>query len=145
MGLTEKGRLGLPDEQLVDQVEQPRQVTYGLPSKEGGNPIVEVIAGSDHCMAVAKNGELYTWGKGAYGRLGLGFIKGTTDIPNQVVPYRLNDDTFDSKNIISAGAGKLISGVAMQSGSFFMWGKGEHERSKRDDHMEFSCPKMIMD
>ena len=54
-------------------------------------------------------------------------------------------NVFDNKNVISGGCGKLISGVAMQSGSFYMWGKGEHEKSKRNDHIEFSSPKLILE
>ena len=54
-------------------------------------------------------------------------------------------DVWDNKNVVSAGAGKLFSGVAMQSGSLYFWGKGEHEKSKKDDHIEFSSPKLIME
>ena len=34
--------------------------------------IVHVTAGSSHCIALARSGDVYTWGKGRFGRLGLG-------------------------------------------------------------------------
>ena len=34
--------------------------------------IVQVSAGSVHSAAVTEEGELYTWGRGTYGRLGHG-------------------------------------------------------------------------
>jgi hypothetical protein len=43
-------------------------------------------------------------------------------------------NVFDNKNIVTAGCGNLMSGVAVLSGSFYSWGKGEHERSKELDY-----------
>ncbi len=39
--------------------------------------IVEVSAGSVHSAAITEEGELYTWGRGTYGRLGHGKVEGT--------------------------------------------------------------------
>ena len=38
-----------------------------------------------------------------------------------------------------------MSGVAMQSGTVYTWGKGDHERPKFDDYMEFSTPFVILE
>lgn len=37
-----------------------------------GKVIVKVAAGGAHSAAITDQGELYTWGKGRYGRLGHG-------------------------------------------------------------------------
>ncbi len=34
--------------------------------------VVRVTAGGSHSAAVTESGQLYTWGKGSYGRLGHG-------------------------------------------------------------------------
>ena len=36
-----------------------------------GTQIVDIACGGSHSAAITSAGELYTWGKGRYGRLGL--------------------------------------------------------------------------
>lgn len=38
-----------------------------------------------------------------------------------------------------------MSGVAMQSGTVYTWGKGEHERPKFNDYLEYSSPFVILE
>ena len=37
-----------------------------------GKDVIDIAAGGAHSAAITTNGELYTWGKGRYGRLGHG-------------------------------------------------------------------------
>ena len=37
-----------------------------------GKEIIDIAAGGAHSACITSNGELYTWGKGRYGRLGHG-------------------------------------------------------------------------
>ena len=37
-----------------------------------GKQVVQIACGSTHSAAVTSEGELYTWGRGNYGRLGHG-------------------------------------------------------------------------
>ena len=37
-----------------------------------GKEVVDISAGGAHSACITGNGELYTWGKGRYGRLGHG-------------------------------------------------------------------------
>ena len=39
-----------------------------------GKVIVDIAAGGSHSAAIGENGELYTWGKGRYGRLGIYYM-----------------------------------------------------------------------
>lgn len=52
---------------LTRSVDVPQQVV-SIAEVE----IVSIAAGSNHNIAVTKAGEVYSWGKGRFGRLGLG-------------------------------------------------------------------------
>jgi alpha-tubulin suppressor-like RCC1 family protein len=95
-------------------------------------------------MAVIRGGEIYSWGEGSHGRLGLGFVEETKETPTQVTPYKM-ENVLDSKSILRAGAGATMSGVVMNSGTVYTWGKGLHEKMKVDDYQEYSTPYVIMD
>lgn len=47
--------------------DEPTLIT-GLAGKQ----VVQIACGSTHSAAVTSEGELYTWGRGNYGRLGHG-------------------------------------------------------------------------
>lgn len=38
-----------------------------------------------------------------------------------------------------------MSGVAMQSGTVYTWGKGDHEKRKYDDFQEYSSPFVLLE
>lgn len=40
--------------------------------KQGGKHVVHIACGSTYSAAITAEGELYTWGRGNYGRLGHG-------------------------------------------------------------------------
>ena len=55
-------------------------------------PVMQVVSGNDHTLALQENGSVYCWGVGSYGVLGLGGdsnIKQPTLIP-----------TLDKKSIV---------------------------------------------
>lgn len=39
-----------------------------------GKGVVYLAAGGNHCAAITEDGNLYTWGRGSYGRLGHGEV-----------------------------------------------------------------------
>lgn len=51
--------------------EEPTLVP-DLPSGDSGNRVTYIACGAGYSAAVTLKGELYTWGKGLYGRLGHG-------------------------------------------------------------------------
>lgn len=51
-----------------------------------GKNVVDIACGGAHSAAITANGELYTWGKGRYGRLGHG------DSENQLKPKLVIDN-----------------------------------------------------
>ena len=38
------------------------------------------------------------------------------------------ENVFDNKAVVTCGCGKTMSGLAMQSGTVYTWGKGEFEK-----------------
>lgn len=82
-----------------------------------------VAAGSYHTMALGESGTLYLWGKGEYGVLGNGH---NTNIP---IP---NINTFfvtlqqeEQARIKKIGACNFYSGVVMEDGRMFTWGRND--------------------
>lgn len=51
------------------------QDTPSLVTALSGKNVVFVAAGGSHSAAITEKGELYTWGKGSYGRLGHGELQ----------------------------------------------------------------------
>ena len=50
---------------IYRSLERPRVIETLL-----GKQVVNVACGGSHSAAITNTGELYTWGKGRYGRLG---------------------------------------------------------------------------
>jgi alpha-tubulin suppressor-like RCC1 family protein len=117
---------------------------HDLPNSEKGNNIIEVKCGRFHNLAVSKRGQVYSWGEGSNCRLGLGFIEKTHSTPSQLTPYQI-ENVFDSNKIVTVGCGEFISGLSMQSGTVYTWGKGEHEKPKFNDYLEYSSPFVILE
>lgn len=42
--------------------------------KQAGKHVVHIACGSTYSAAITVDGELYTWGRGNYGRLGHGIL-----------------------------------------------------------------------
>lgn len=56
-----------------------------------GKEIIEIACGGAHSAAITSHGELYTWGKGRYGRLGHGDSEDQLK-PKLVCTFFLLDD-----------------------------------------------------
>lgn len=54
-------------------LEEPTMVT-AFNGKQTGKHVVHIACGSTYSAAVTADGELYTWGRGNYGRLGHGML-----------------------------------------------------------------------
>lgn len=144
MGDNLHGRLGLSDKDLPSCFKFPTQITFGLPKPSYQSKIIHVTSGVSHTVAVTRKGDLYSWGEGSNQRLGLGYIEGSTFTPNQETPHQITN-VFDNKSILSIGCGKTMSGLVTQSGTFYVWGKGAHEKPKADDYIQCSTPYALLE
>lgn len=52
-------------------LEEPKVIS-AFSGKQAGKHVVHIACGSTYSAAITAEGELYTWGRGNYGRLGHG-------------------------------------------------------------------------
>lgn len=79
--------------------------------------------GLNHCIAVSVCGlEIYTWGRGIDGQLGVGYIKATPD-PMVVKNFK--------GLVIGVSAGFNHSAAVTDEGLVYVWGKGMASVLKR--------------
>lgn len=62
---------------------EPQKVTEGLE----GVVLADIAAGGWHSLALSTTGEVYVWGRGEYGRLGLGDKVGSSKLRPTKVSY----------------------------------------------------------
>lgn len=77
-GTNDYGQLGTGD---TAYTPQPRH-TVGLSAV----CVADIAAQGWHSLALTADGEVYTWGRGEYGRLGLNDIKGASHVRPMKVP-----------------------------------------------------------
>ncbi|KAM4709462.1 putative E3 ubiquitin-protein ligase HERC3 isoform 2-T2 [Discoglossus pictus] len=80
--------------------------------------ILQVSCGNQHCLALADDGQLFTWGQNNFGQLGLG--KGLTSQPS---PQRVK--SLDGIPLGQVTAGGSHSFALSLSGAVFGWGKND--------------------
>ena len=74
------------------------QLVKGVGGSGSLKNITQVTAGEEHTCALAEDGDLFCWGRGANGRLGQGANNGNSNVPVQIGAY------FGTSIQISAGA-----------------------------------------
>jgi alpha-tubulin suppressor-like RCC1 family protein len=79
--------------------------------------VIAVQAGGAHTVALSDVGEVYTWGCGQSGRLGIG------SMTNQNAPVIVA--ALGAKKVISIAAGSAHCIALTEEGDIFTWGKGE--------------------
>ena len=84
----------------------------------GGVKIVMVAAGAFHSMAVTADGDVYTWGSGKYGCLGL------NDEEERLIPTKLHRELLGGSNVVLVAANNSHSVALTAIGSLFAWGHG---------------------
>eukprot|EP00002_Diphylleia_rotans_P038556 TRINITY_DN8793_c0_g2_i4.p1 TRINITY_DN8793_c0_g2~~TRINITY_DN8793_c0_g2_i4.p1 ORF type:complete len:1462 (+),score=228.86 TRINITY_DN8793_c0_g2_i4:40-4425(+) len=81
--------------------------------------IIQVSCGAEHTLALSDSGEVFTWGRGQHGQLGLG-------VPfNQHVPRKIDISFFNGK-IVSIASGHYHSLAVTDKNSVYGWGSNSH-------------------
>lgn len=123
-GRNQNGQLGLgtTEDSLLPQKIRAFQ----------GIPVKMVAAGAEHTAAVTEAGELYGWGWGRYGNLGLG-DRNDRLVPEKVSPLHLNGEAMV---VVACGWRHSISVSASGALYTFGWSKyGQLGHGNFEDHL----------
>jgi alpha-tubulin suppressor-like RCC1 family protein len=106
-------------------LSEPSTSSFAPPKKIIGAPsgeITHVAAGKSYC-AIVRNGQLYTWGNGARGVLGVGDEKDRSE-PTLVSGFSNSDGSVDS--VVSVECGWTHTAVVTASGKLYTFGNKQH-------------------
>ncbi|RLU17868.1 hypothetical protein DMN91_010107 [Ooceraea biroi] len=99
--------------------------------------IVYIACGSTYSAAISANGELYTWGRGNYGRLGHG------NFDDVMIPTLVT--TLKGHTVIHVACGNSDAQTlcVTASGIVFSWGDGSYGKLGRGDSDGSKTPKIV--
>ncbi|KAM0861517.1 hypothetical protein ACQ4PT_045837 [Festuca glaucescens] len=80
-----------------------------------------VAAGEAHTLALTCNGEVYSWGRGTFGRLGTG-READEQVPTAVVPAAAVGGGGQRPRFAAVAAGAYHSLALDDEGSLWSWG-----------------------
>ncbi|XP_017887257.1 E3 ubiquitin-protein ligase HERC2 [Ceratina calcarata] len=123
------GRLGHGDRTWYDE---PKLIE-ALVEKN----ITFIACGSTYSAALSSNGELYTWGRGNYGRLG----HGNSD--NVTVPTLVSALNGHMVVHVACGSGDSQTLCVTASGIVFSWGDGNYGKLGRGGWDGSKTPKIV--
>ncbi|XP_015510519.2 E3 ubiquitin-protein ligase HERC2 [Neodiprion lecontei] len=123
------GRLGHGDNTSYDEPK----VIDALTDKK----ITSLVCGSTYSAALSANGDLYTWGRGNYGRLGHG---NCDDISVPTLVTALNGHKVVH---VACGSGDSQTLCVTDSGIVFSWGDGDYGKLGRGGSDGTKTPKIV--
>uniref|UniRef100_A0A3Q1GUS9 HECT and RLD domain containing E3 ubiquitin protein ligase 3 n=1 Tax=Acanthochromis polyacanthus TaxID=80966 RepID=A0A3Q1GUS9_9TELE len=125
-GASEGGQLGLGTMEAAVRI--PRLV-----KRLCDHRISQVMCGNQHCIALSRDGELFTWGQNSSGQLGLG--KGE---PSKLSPHPLKSLAGIPLAQITAGGDHSFA--LSLSGAVFGWGKNRAGQLGLNDKQDRAVP-----
>jgi E3 ubiquitin-protein ligase HERC2 len=101
--------------------------------------ISDITCGGSHSACISKNGELFTWGKGRYGRLGHG------DSDDQTKPKLVQ--FFNGMRVVcvACGSGDSQTMAVTDDGQVWSWGDGDYGKLGRGGSDGCKSPKSVTD
>jgi len=90
-----------------------------------GKEVIDIACGGAHSAAITARGELYTWGKGRYGRLGHG--DGEDQLRPKVVDVLKGFKVID----VACGSGDAQTLCITDDGSVWSCGDGDYGKLGR--------------
>ena len=112
-GWAEDGQLGLGDLDMQSSfLNKNINVIPGLPQR-----IVKISAGSTFSACVSENGQVFVWGNGEQGQLGLGMVMKSSKVPVMV-------NSLGQEFIVDVVCGESHAMCISQHGKIFGWGQG---------------------
>lgn len=99
--------------------------------------VVAVAAGDDHSLAITGFGDIYTWGRGALGRLGHG------DQEDRLTPSLLERTAFRYHPVVHVACGKFHSSAITLDGSVWLFGWNEWGQLGVGDRVNRFVPERL--
>ena len=96
-----------------------------------------IAAGTEHSLALGKDGTVWSWGKDEYGQLGRRW--GSKEAPGHVTLR--GDEPLDNVSAIAAGADQSLAVKA--DGSLWVWGKRFSLRMGRGQPLDIMSPTSV--
>ena len=121
------GQLGHGDFQLQTM---PTQIKY----LEREN-VIAIECGEKHAAALTSGGELFTWGEGSQGQLGLG------DFSKQNVPHRVTE--LQGKMVLRVSCGKEHTACITDDSSVYTFGAGGSGRLGHGNEHNLATPMLV--
>ena len=115
----------------VTQLNTPTRLSSTL----GGERAVSVSAGARHSLALATDGEVWSWGWGGFGRLGHG------DAQDQWQPEKI--EALAGQRVVAVSAGFVHSFAITAAGALWSWGGGNSGQLGHGDRQCQLLPKKI--
>ncbi|KAJ0097762.1 hypothetical protein Patl1_28023 [Pistacia atlantica] len=128
-GRNQNGQLGLgtTEDALVPQKIQAFQ----------GVSIKMVAAGAEHSVAVTENGELYGWGWGRYGNLGLG------DRNDRLIPEKISTLNLQGERMVMVACGWRHTISVSSSGGLYTYGWSKYGQLGHGDFKDHLVPHKL--
>ena len=100
-----------------------------------GEGVIDVSCGEKHSLALTSGGDVYSWGDGSLGQLGLG------DSRKQHTPSRIME--LAGKMILQCSAGHFHSACVEDTGAVYSWGAGQSGRLGIGDEANVMTPTLV--
>jgi alpha-tubulin suppressor-like RCC1 family protein len=95
------------------------------------DPVVQVACGFEHVLALTKSGQLFSWGRGDRGQLGLGLHdKDSYMAPARLLGTERDPHRFLDKKVTRIEANMSHSACVDEDGQLFIWGKMQSTNPK---------------
>nr|KAF6270751.1 HECT and RLD domain containing E3 ubiquitin protein ligase 2 [Myotis myotis] len=132
-GCGDGGRLGHGD---TVPLEEPKVIS-AFSGKQAGKHVVHIACGSTYSAAITAEGELYTWGRGNYGRLGHGSSE------DEAIPMLVAGLKGLKVIDVACGSGDAQTLAVTDNGQVWSWGDGDYGKLGRGGSDGCKTPKLI--
>ncbi|XP_023267158.1 probable E3 ubiquitin-protein ligase HERC4 [Seriola lalandi dorsalis] len=99
-------------------------------------PVSQVACGSQHSVALTKDGQVYTWGQDSRGQLGLGKVKTDANSPQHL-------RSLSAIPLVQVAAGGEQSFALSVSGGVFGWGRNDRGQLGLGDTTDRHTPTPV--
>lgn len=103
----------------------------------GHEHVIDIACGEKHSAALTANGDVFMWGDGSLGQLGLG------DFRKQHTPSRVMD--LSGKMVVKLSCGAFHTACITEDESVYTWGQGGSGRLGHGNEHDISSPMIVQD